>query len=72
MNKRWKQRQIKLNYSEFKIACKINNLKPEELLQYFISYVFYAFIGGNMKLCTCGQPMRVLILKKYMADNHNQ
>lgn len=45
------KRQIKLNYTqEFKIACKINNLKPEELLQYFISYVsFYAFIGGNME-----------------------
>lgn len=45
------KRQIKLNYTqEFKIACKINNLKPEELLHYFISYVsFYAFIGGNME-----------------------
>ncbi|KIO76436.1 hypothetical protein TH53_14950 [Pedobacter lusitanus] len=45
------KRQIKLNYTqEFKIACKINNLKPEELLQYFISHVsFYAFIGGNME-----------------------
>ncbi|MGY0040373.1 hypothetical protein [Pedobacter sp. NJ-S-72] len=45
------KRQIELNYTqEFKIACKINNLKPEELLQYFISHVsFYAFIGGNME-----------------------
>lgn len=45
------KRQIKLDYTqEFKIACKINNLRPEELLQYFISYVsFYAFIGGNME-----------------------
>jgi len=44
--------QIKLNYTEdFKIACKINNLKHEELLQYFIDHVsFYAFIGGDMEL----------------------
>jgi len=42
--------QIKLNYTEdFRIACKINNLKQEELLQYFIDHVsFYAFIGGDM------------------------
>ncbi|WP_158796886.1 hypothetical protein [Pedobacter sp. L105] len=43
--------QIILNYTdEFKIACKINNLHFEELLQYFIDHVsFYAFIGGNME-----------------------
>jgi len=45
------KRRIELNYTqEFKIACKINNLKPEDLLQYFIDHVsFYAFIGGNME-----------------------
>ncbi|MBB6500464.1 hypothetical protein [Pedobacter cryoconitis] len=44
------KRQIKLNYTrEFTIACKINNLKPIELLQYFINHVsFYAFIGGKI------------------------
>lgn len=44
--------QIKLNYTEeFKIACKINNLKHEELLQFFIDHVsFYAFIGGDMEV----------------------
>jgi hypothetical protein len=43
--------QIKLNYpDEFRIACKINNLKHEELIQYFIDHVsFYAFIGGDME-----------------------
>lgn len=43
--------EIKLNYpEEFKIACKINNLKHEELVQYFIDHVsFYAFIGGEME-----------------------
>ncbi|SEB12274.1 hypothetical protein [Pedobacter hartonius] len=43
--------QIKLNYpDEFRIACKISNLKHEELIQYFIDQVsFYAFIGGNME-----------------------
>lgn len=43
--------QIKLNYTEdFKIACKINNLRHEELLQFFIDRVsFYAFIGGDME-----------------------
>lgn len=36
---------------EFRVACKINNLKYEELLQYFIDHVsFYAFIGGEMEL----------------------
>jgi len=42
--------KIKLNYpDEFRIACKINNLKHEELVQYFIDHVsFYAFIGGEM------------------------
>jgi len=44
------KRQIKLDYTrEFTIACKINNLKPIELLQYFINHVsFYAFIGGEI------------------------
>lgn len=43
--------QIKLDYTEdFRIACRINNLKFEELLQYFIDHVsFYAFIGGRME-----------------------
>lgn len=43
--------QIKLDYTEdFRIACRINNLKFEELLQYFIDHVsFYAFIGGDME-----------------------
>lgn len=43
--------EIKLHYPEdYKIACKINNLKHEDLLQYFIDHVsFYAFIGGDME-----------------------
>lgn len=43
--------QIKLDYpEEFRIACKINNLRHEELIQYFIDHVsFYAFIGGHME-----------------------
>ena len=43
---------MKLTYTEdFKIACKINNLKHEELLQYYIDHVsFYAFIGGETDL----------------------
>lgn len=43
--------KIKLNYTEeFRIACKINNLKYGELIQYFIDHVsFYAFIGGDMQ-----------------------
>jgi len=43
-------RRIKLNYpEEFRIACKINNLRYDELIQYFIDHVsFYAFIGGDM------------------------
>jgi len=42
--------EMKLNYTEdFRIACKINNLKHEELIQYFIDHVsFYTFIGGEM------------------------
>ena len=45
------QGRIKLNYTEeFRIACKINNLKYGELMQYFIDHVsFYAFIGGDMQ-----------------------
>jgi len=41
---------MKLNYTEdFRIACKINNLKHEELIQYFIDHVsFYTFIGGEL------------------------
>lgn len=43
--------KIKLNYTqEFRVACKINNLKQDELLQYFVNHVsFYAFIGGDMR-----------------------
>ena len=41
---------MELNYTEdFRIACKINNLKHEELIQYFIDHVsFYTFIGGEL------------------------
>ena len=44
-------KQIKLNYpEEFRIACKINNLRHDELIQYFIDHVsFYAFIGGDIE-----------------------
>lgn len=44
--------QIKLKYpDEFRIACRINNLRHADLLQYFIDHVsFYAFIGGDMEL----------------------
>jgi hypothetical protein len=43
--------QINLNYPEdFRIACKINNLRHDELVQYFIDHIsFYAFIGGAME-----------------------
>lgn len=42
--------RTKLNYSsEFRIACKINNITKEEIIQYLIDHVsFYAFIGGDM------------------------
>ncbi len=45
-------RSTNLTYPEdFVVACKINNLKYQELLQYFIDHVsFYAFIGGEMDL----------------------
>jgi hypothetical protein len=34
---------------EFSVACKINNFKKEEVLQYFINRAsFYAFNGGEM------------------------
>lgn len=40
-----------LNYTEdFRVACTINYLKQEEVLQYFINRVsFYAYIGGEME-----------------------
>ncbi len=43
--------RVKLTYAEdFRIACTINNLKHEEVLQYFINRVsFYAFNGGEME-----------------------
>lgn len=42
--------KIRLQYpADYAIACKINNLKHAELLQYFIDHVsFYAYIGGKM------------------------
>lgn len=42
--------QIRLNYTEdFRVACGINNLQQEDVLQYFINKVsFYAFNGGEM------------------------
>lgn len=42
--------EINLNYTEeFRIACTINNLKFEEVLQSFIDHVsFYVFNGGEM------------------------
>ena len=44
------KRQFRLNYTEdFRVACGINNLNCDEVLQYFISKVsFYAFNGGEM------------------------
>lgn len=43
---------INLNYTEeFRVACTINNLKFEEVLQLFINHVsFYVFYGGEMDL----------------------
>lgn len=40
-----------MTYTEdFRVACTINNLKHEEVLQYFINRVsFYAFNGGEME-----------------------
>lgn len=40
-----------LTYTEdFRVACTINYLKQEEVLQYFINRVsFYAYIGGEME-----------------------
>ncbi|QNK62158.1 hypothetical protein H7F33_16655 [Pedobacter sp. PAMC26386] len=42
--------RVRLNYTEdFRVACTINNLKHEEVLQFFINKVsFYAFNGGEM------------------------
>jgi hypothetical protein len=41
----------KLHYTkDFIIACRINNLKPAALLQYFIDHIsFYSFLGGEME-----------------------
>lgn len=43
--------QFGLTYADdFSMACTINNLKQEEVLQYFINRVsFYAFNGGEME-----------------------
>ena len=43
--------QFELSYAEdFRIACTINYLRQEEVLQYFINRVsFYAFNGGEME-----------------------
>jgi len=43
--------QFGLTYTEdFSVACVINHLKQEEVLQYFINRVsFYAFNGGEME-----------------------
>lgn len=43
--------QFGLKYTEeFRIACKINNVKQEAVLQYFIDRVsFYAFNGGDVE-----------------------
>lgn len=43
--------QFRLNYPEdFRVACTINNLKYEDVLQYFVDKVsFYAFNGGEME-----------------------
>jgi hypothetical protein len=43
--------RVRLTYTEdFKVACTVNNLRHEEVLQYFINRVsFYAFNGGEME-----------------------
>lgn len=43
--------QFGLTYTEdFRVACTINYLKQEEVLQYFVNRVsFYAFNGGEME-----------------------
>jgi len=43
--------QFELSYAEdFRIACTINYLRQEEVLQYFVNRVsFYAFNGGEME-----------------------
>lgn len=41
---------LELNYAEeFRVACTVNNLRYEEVLQHFIDSVsFYVFIGGEI------------------------
>lgn len=48
------KRQFGLTYTDdFSVACAINNLNPEDLLQYFINRTsFYAFNGGEMDAIT--------------------
>ena len=50
---------------DFRIACTINNLKQEDVLQYFINRVsFYAFNGGEMEAVSLWATSIVIDCKK--------
>jgi hypothetical protein len=56
----------RLAYTEdFRVACNINNLKQEDVLQYFINRVsFYAFNGGEMEAVSLWATSIVIDCKK--------
>ncbi|RAJ28551.1 hypothetical protein LY11_03202 [Pedobacter cryoconitis] len=58
--------RVKLVSTEdFKVACTINNLKQEEVLQYFVDRVsFYAFNGGEMEAVTLWATSIIIDCKK--------
>ncbi|AMQ00332.1 hypothetical protein AY601_3466 [Pedobacter cryoconitis] len=55
-----------LAYTEdFRVACAINNLKLEDVLQYFVNRVsFYAFNGGEMEAVSLWATSIVIDCKK--------
>ena len=62
---------LRLNYTEdFRVACRINGVSCDEVLQYFINKVsFYAFNGGEMDASAMVATNIILECKEDLGSN---
>lgn len=65
------KQQLGLNYTEdFRIACRINGINCDEVLQYFVNKVsFYAFNGGEMDASAMVATNIILEAKEELGSN---
>lgn len=65
------KQQLRLSYTDdFRVACRINGISCDEVLQYFINKVsFYAFNGGEMDASAMVATNIILECKEELGSN---